>query len=121
MHMRSLTLALLVALTTTASLASAAQRLPLPRNSNPWGSLFQPPTPQPPESAPQLPSAPRFFRVAPVNAGQASAPQSHVVCGTTVVPVDPTFDARIRRAAPTVPRLASRSVVPPVCTTPPQP
>lgn len=46
---------------------------------------------------------------------QSAPPRPRVRCGTTLVPVDPRFDAGLRRTPPDRPRPSSRSVTPPAC------
>ena len=66
--------------------------------SKPFSTLFQPSTP---------PAAPLR--------GPARSTAPRVACGMTLVPVDPAFDARIRRKAPDKPKPSSKSVPTPKC------
>jgi len=71
---------------------SGRQRTP----SNPFGNLFRP--------SPGLGRQPGSATEAP-----------RVACGMTVVPVDPRFDARFRKAAPQQPRPRTRTLQTPTC------
>jgi hypothetical protein len=59
----------------------------------------------------------------PQRRGSAPAPapaptgRPSVSCGTTVVPVNPAFDAPIRRVAPVAPKPSSRTIPAPACET----
>lgn len=46
---------------------------------------------------------------------QSALPRPKTKCGMTLVPVDPRFDAGLRRAPPDRPKPSSRSVTPPPC------
>jgi hypothetical protein len=65
--------------------------------AQPFAKLFQPSVPVVPGSGSARNAAPR------------------VACGMTLVPVDPAFDARMRRQPPDKPRPASKSVQAPKC------
>jgi hypothetical protein len=55
----------------------------------------------------------------PYRAPAASPSSAKVVCGMTVIPADPTFDARMRHAVPDRgTRFAIRSLEPGICQTP---
>ena len=57
-------------------------------------------------------------RTLPMPAPQLPAPMVQapsVVCGMTLVPVDPKFDAAIRRPAPDKPAPRIGTITPPVC------
>jgi hypothetical protein len=57
----------------------------------------------------------------PYRAPAASPASAKVVCGMTVIPADPTFDARMRHAVPDGgTRFAIRSIEPRICQTPPE-
>ena len=60
------------------------------------------------------PTVAPFFQVQPLPRPNRPEPP-RVVCGTTVVPVDPAFDAAIRRVPPDDVRLAKRTVPAPPC------
>ena len=72
-----------------------------------------PPQTTPPAPQPPAPSGPfsNLFKspLAPAPAGP------RVACGMTVVPVSPSYDAAIRKPAPTKPKPAARVVPTPAC------
>ena len=78
----------------------------------PFRNLF----PNPLQPRAQAPPPKPLFAVKPTPSAPSGA---RVVCGTVVVPVDPAFDAAIRRPAPDArPRPSSRSVPAPACEQP---
>lgn len=80
---------------------------PVSSRPQPFANLFPIPQQRRPEPAPR----PRLFTGAP-----PPSTGSRVVCGLTVVPVDPTFDASMRRSLPPgAPTPASRAVPAPGC------
>ena len=86
-------------LSRTADIATATAQVP----AKPFSKLFQPRT-QPPPQSPWKPDP------APSASPTPTAPPTpRVACGMTLIPVDPAFDARIRKEAPTRPKPASRS------------
>src|SRR5690349_19990240 len=73
------------------------------------GSQSTPRAPRVP--SPRLPQAPQSSRSAqPVMPGQP-----RIACGTKIEPVDPAYDARIRKQAPTRPKPSARIVPTPPC------
>jgi hypothetical protein len=77
----------------------------------PFSKLFRPPTPplkpDTPVSPPEGSTANRLLSP-PV--------QPRVVCGMTMIPVDPSFDANIRRPVPlSGAKFTIKTVKPPVC------
>ncbi len=112
--------AVLVAVVVTTTIVSAeAARQNTPDRQNPFSNLFKPPqtaTPQTatPQTAPDL----RLFapNLAPP-AGSPIAGQPRIVCGMTLVPVNPTFDAAIRKTLPASGSVtpSARTVHPSVC------
>lgn len=76
---------------------------------NPYGSLFLLPGQTPTAALPRLKAVP-----APPRA--VAAPPPTVVCGTRLVPIDPTIDPGIRRVPDaSAPRPAIRAVEPTLC------
>jgi hypothetical protein len=78
----------------------------------PFSKLFQPQTGESAQPAPR--PAPRIPLMPQLAPGTTQL-RPHVACGTTVVPVDPRFDAAIRKPAPDKPRASVRAVTPPPC------
>lgn len=76
----------------------------------PFKNLFPSPLQPRPDTEPRIP---RFqFQQAP--AGPTSG--ARLVCGMTVIPIDPRFDQAIRRSVPeTAPRSAIRAMPAPAC------
>lgn len=79
---------------------------------SPFSNLFRPrspvrPTQPAPAPAQQFPGTPS------PQADPSLAPR--VVCGMTLVPVDPQHDAAIRKQAPMTPKPSVRAVPPPPC------
>ena len=92
------------------TLVSPASALGQDAVAPPFSKLFRPSTPlikpdtavSPPEGV----TANRLFQP-PV--------QPRVVCGMTMIPVDPSFDANIRRPVPSGSKFTIKTVKPPVC------
>ena len=81
-----------------------------PHARQPFKDLFPSPLQPRSEAVPK----PRLFKVRPSPPSRTSA--ASVVCGMTVLPVDPTFDAAIRRPRPKeAPESIIRAVPPPPC------
>ena len=73
------------------------------------GSQLAPQLPFPGQRQPR-PLQPPSRSTQPVTPGQP-----RIACGTKVVPVDPAYDARIRKQAPTRPKPSARIVPTPPC------
>jgi hypothetical protein len=110
--MRVTSLFVLLGLTLVSPRAAAAQTSSTPRStySTPYFSkLFAPP------------STP-FFKPAsspdgsPADQTLPARQMPRVVCGMTMIPVDPSFDANIRRPVPpSGPKFTIKTVKPPLC------
>ena len=96
--------AVLVAGVVTTTIVSAAAPQNTPDRQNPFSNLFKPPQTGTPQTAPDLRPFPP--NLAPP-AGSPMAGPPRIVCGMTLVPVNPGFDAAIRKTHP-----ASGSVTP---------
>lgn len=100
-------------LSTALQDAAAAEQLA----AKPFARLFTPPaigtqTQRPPSPLP----LPRPGAQPPAaRSVQPPTGQPRIACGTRVVPVNPAFDARIRRPAPTRPTPSARIVPTPPC------
>lgn len=82
---------------------------PVSQAKNPYGRLFLLPGQKTSATAPRL-------KAAPAMAGDATALRPTVVCGTRLVPIDPSIDPGIRRLPDAgAPRPAVRTVEPPLC------
>lgn len=89
--------------------ASRTLLVPVTPPRNPYRSLFLLPGQTPTAALPRLKAVP-----APPRA--VAAPPSTVVCGTRLVPIDPTIDPGIRRVPDaSAPRPAIRAVEPTLC------
>jgi hypothetical protein len=76
---------------------------------NPYGRLFLLPGQKDPVTAPRLAGTP----AAPTRAAQSTPT---IVCGTRLIPIDPSIDPGIRRLPDAdAPRPAVRAVEPPLC------
>jgi hypothetical protein len=92
----------------TASPAEPGERTPPGSVTvKPFLRLFQPPSPPPRTPLPPL--------TAPSVRPGPESDRPRVVCGTTLVPLDPGFDRAIRQHAPTRPRPSLRAQTPPPC------
>lgn len=94
----------------TASPSAGARLLaPVAPPKNPYGTLFLLPGQRSPRTAPRV--------IAPAGVWAATTPTAPtVVCGTLLVPIDPTIDSGIRRVPDaSAPRPAIRAVEPTLC------
>jgi hypothetical protein len=100
-------------LSTALQDAAAAEQL----TAKPFAKLFTPPaigaqTRQRPSPLP----LPRPGAQPPLaSSDQPPTGQPRIACGTRVVPVNPAFDARMRRQAPARPKPSARIVPTPPC------
>jgi len=110
--MRVISLTVLLGLTLFSPAAAAdgsVIRGPVTSLSGPlFSQLFAPSTP--------------LFKPSPPNDGNAGSsnllparPLPRIVCGMKVVPVDPSFDAKIRRPVPSGKKFTIRTSKPPIC------
>jgi hypothetical protein len=93
--------------------AAAGWRSP----ASPFSKLFVPPPIAGQRQSPPAPAPrPRQPAQSPLP-GAASSPAGppRVACGTVLVPVNPEFDARIRKPAPVKPAPKSRTIPAPPC------
>jgi hypothetical protein len=94
----------------SASIAAQQPTNGLPPRANAFGNLFA--------QLSKPPSLPRFLFPTPTPDVRL-APKPTVVCGMTVIPVDPNVDPAIRREVPEGgPRFSIRSVDPKLCRQP---
>ena len=108
--------AVLVAVIVTTTIVSAAAA---PQNTSDRQNPFKPPQTATPQTArPQTAHDLRLFtpNLAPP-AGSPMAGPPRIVCGMTLVPVNPTFDAAIRKTLPASGSVtpSARTVHPSVC------
>jgi hypothetical protein len=93
------------------TLVSHASALGQDQVAPPFSKLFHPSTPL---VKPDAPTSPPDANTA--NRLLPSPVQPRVVCGMTMVPVDPSFDANIRRPVPSSgAKFTIKTVKPPVC------
>src|SRR5262245_6108086 len=108
MRVIGLTVLLGLALVSTASAAAQTDQ----SVSGPFSKLFAP-------SPPLKPDAPTQQTDANVQRARAmlfmARPGARIVCGMPMVPVDPAFDAKIRRPVPSGKTFTIKRIKPPIC------
>ena len=105
--MRAISLFVLLGFTLVSPAAAVTQTTVAP----PFSKLFSPSTPL---LKPEAPLTPTAGNTANQMVRPPLAPR--VVCGMTMIPVDPAFDANIRRPVPSSgTKFTLKTVKPPVC------